>query len=507
MCNKRLFLFGFLSFFRCLVGASAFAQPTEEYLFSPSKIVNSNAATDTGDDHAANLAADGHGTWIAVWSTDDTLGETVGDDFDIVYAVSRNGGGTWSEVVPLNSNAAVDTDDDYYPQLSADGQGNWVVVWVSYEKLDPNDHDRSPDIFYCYSSDNGESWSSPAYMSPILSTGPRNDSPIVANDGNGTWLAAWDSTNNLNDTIGGDEDLLLVRSFNQGRTWSQPAAMNMYAATDVAQDTQVHLATDGSGTWMAAWAVRKGETGSDWDIAISRSTVNGAGWSWPSYVNANPKEDSGQDFAPQVATDGDGHWVIVWQSNDTFEGVLGSDTDILSARSLDNGETWFGWSAVNSTARSDNGSRTGDESPSIACDGRNTWLVCWDSGNWLESTIGSDDDILISKSLDFGVTWSDAIPLNMNAETDTGDDRHVKLVCDSLGRWNVLWLSRDKLGGPLGNDNDRDIFSAQSIFSSVKDEQAVLEFLTNWSQGGGDLNEDGEIDYEDVFFFSYNWSQ
>jgi hypothetical protein len=41
-----------------------------------------------------------------------------------------------------------------------------------------------------------------------------------------------------------------------------------------------------------------------------------------------------------VTTDGQGTWVAVWDSTDSLGGTIGTDGDILVARSTDGGLTW-----------------------------------------------------------------------------------------------------------------------------------------------------------------------
>lgn len=48
--------------------------------------VNTNAATDSGDDWYPQVATDGAGNWVAVWFSDEDLGGTIGTDLDILYA-------------------------------------------------------------------------------------------------------------------------------------------------------------------------------------------------------------------------------------------------------------------------------------------------------------------------------------------------------------------------------------------------------------------------------------
>ena len=76
----------------------------------------------------------------------------------------------------------------------------------------------------------------------------------------------------------------------------------------------------------------------------------GADISDPEPLNANAATDSGSDFNPRFATDGSGNWVAVWVSMETFSGTLGSDHDVLVARSTDNGVTWTDPEPVNNAA-------------------------------------------------------------------------------------------------------------------------------------------------------------
>jgi len=50
-------------------------------------------------------------------------------------ARSTDGGSTWTDLVALNANASCDLDGDNYPQLTTDGQGAWVAVWSSSDSL------------------------------------------------------------------------------------------------------------------------------------------------------------------------------------------------------------------------------------------------------------------------------------------------------------------------------------------------------------------------------------
>ena len=102
------------------------------------------------------------------------------------------------------------------------------------------------------------------------------------------------------------------------------------------------MPADGSGTWVAVWTstgALADTLGWDRDILVARSTDAGATWTDAVPLNSNAVTDAGDDWAGQIATDGAGTWVVVWESNDSLGGTIGSDFDILVARSTDAGGT------------------------------------------------------------------------------------------------------------------------------------------------------------------------
>jgi len=41
----------------------------------------------------------------------------------------------WTGPAALNTNAATDSGNDYFSQVTTDGAGNWVAVWESHDSL------------------------------------------------------------------------------------------------------------------------------------------------------------------------------------------------------------------------------------------------------------------------------------------------------------------------------------------------------------------------------------
>src|SRR6185436_12999217 len=77
--------------------------------WSPATPLNSNAMTDSGSDYQPSVAYHGNGRWIAIWQTQDSLGNTIGTEGDILVSVSQDDGISWSAPAPLNTNAASDS--------------------------------------------------------------------------------------------------------------------------------------------------------------------------------------------------------------------------------------------------------------------------------------------------------------------------------------------------------------------------------------------------------------
>ncbi len=105
----------------------------------------------------------------------------------------------------------------------------------------------------------------------------------------------------------------------------------------IKQDLQpIGVATDGAGHWVAVWQAA-------FSVLVSRSEDNGRTWTTPGDLDTLPglhyPSDQLWDGAPDVATDGSGNWVAVWDSTDSLGGTIGADGDILVARSTDNGAT------------------------------------------------------------------------------------------------------------------------------------------------------------------------
>jgi hypothetical protein len=77
--------------------------------------------------------------------------------------------------------------------------------------------------------------------------------PQIAADGAGQAVTVWASNGVLGGTVGPDSDILVSQSADDGATWTEPAALNTNATTDIGNDKEPAIATDRAGNLVAAW--------------------------------------------------------------------------------------------------------------------------------------------------------------------------------------------------------------------------------------------------------------
>ncbi len=422
--------------------------------FGTVAVLNTNAATDAGNDYWPQVATDRAGNWVAVWYSNENLGGVIGPDDDIFVSLSTDNGVTWTPPAALNTNAASDSGNDQAPQVVTDGAGNWVAVWHSDDTLSGS-IGSDWDVLVARSTDNGVTWSAPVALNTNAASDLGDDlRPQVAEDGTGNWVAVWYSSENLGGAIGTDNDIFVARSTDNGVTWTAPAALNSNATSDSGADYTPQVVTDGVGNWVTVWHSNDtliGTVGTDYDIFYSRSVDAGLSWTPVAALNSNAGSDSGNDYYPRTAVDTAGNWVTVWYSNENLGGVIGTDNDIFVSNSGDGGNTWTFPAALNTNAASDTGA---DYEAMVATDGTGKWVVAWYSNENVGGAIGVDYDILLARSADGGVNWTFPAALNANAAVDSGGDFLPYVVTDGVGNWLAAWYSGENLGGTIGTDFD-----------------------------------------------------
>jgi hypothetical protein len=365
-------------------------------------------------------------------------------------------GGEITDPAPIAN--ALSNSSDQYPEVATDGRGNWVSVWQSTASLANDIYGDDRDIFVARSSDNGANWTRGVlnhFADSDNTWNEKDEHPQIATDRAGNWIAVWQSRYDLGGSLGEDYDILIARSTNNGASWTQSVPLNSDASTDVEYDARPQIATDTAGNWIAVWNSSNG--GTDSDVMFARSTDNGLSWSPAAPLQSNAWTDDASDAYPEVATDGAGRWVVVWELGTDPNGPFGPDGDILFARSVDNGVSWSDPAPLNSDATTDG---RGDHHPHVATDGAGNWVAVWQAIDGHTSS-GDDWDIRVARSSNDGATWTASEILNINSATDTDSDHNPQLAVSGRGLWIVVWYA-----GTIPNDGspqpDHDILMALS---------------------------------------------
>lgn len=269
----------------------------------------------------------------------------------------------------------------------------------------------------------------------------RDEDAQIAVDAAGVAIAVWSSSSDGGSPYGIDADILYARSTDFGATWSEPRAINSYAAVDANQSSDLvpRVTTDGAGTYVVVWGSSHplaGGVGGDFDVFFSRSTDAGQTWSPAAPISDRAQTDSGWDSVPVIETDRAGGWLCAWRSNDTLSGTLGTDWDHLYVRSIDGGATWSDTRPLVERSGHDTAQ---DQGIALATDRLGHWVAVWTSNDDLDGTIGTDEDVLVARSIDGGATFTDPVALNSDAATDDRRDGASFVATDGAGRWVAAW--------------------------------------------------------------------
>ncbi len=274
--------------------------------FQAASAVNAASAVSTAGSGAETILVTQVYTYpapaLAIASSGERLLATVHEDLSAPpgrgteIRVLAFDGSSWQPPVSVTS----DQQPDFNPALAFDGNGKGVLLW-EHSTLAPG-ITPALDITFTQSLEiwashwDGSAWSSPT---PLTSNGLMDRSPQLAQAGDGTLFALWQTgkgdtvTGTLTDTI-----TLNVATWD-GAAWSSPVA----AVTGLSDLRQVRLAARSAS--QAALVLVKGDGA---DTELFRSTFDGSSWSALQAVTDNGMPDE----SPGLAYDSSGRRHLIW---------------------------------------------------------------------------------------------------------------------------------------------------------------------------------------------------
>lgn len=308
--------------------------------------------------------------------------------------------------------------NDLQPALATDGNGAWVMTWLSNNGLDGTKVDFNVHSARLLSDG---SWSAPINLSGGVDPAANEFFNILFYDGFQSFVGAW---------FAGDS-LVASRSADQGQSWSEPVRVNtdqQLPFTDIYSGIRMFRASERR---IGIYWGRRDITKFDYvDSHVSYSSDGGLSWSAPRALNFRAALNAGVDLTqvyPRGATDGKGNWIIGWTTN-TF-----GFADGYSSRSSDDGATW--------------------RPPELFTAG--SFLSAVDvitnaNGTWFRSAV--HDSVfnnlqagsLLYRSIDNGASWQE---LNTGFQPPIGS-RLDRIQRDGAGNW-FAGATRFQFGAPL----------------------------------------------------------
>jgi hypothetical protein len=247
----------------------------------------------TGLQFAADVASDGSGNFVVVWSSIDASSRGV------------SGQRYSSSGAPLGGEFRVNTyttNRQHYPSVASDTSGNFVVVWIS----DTQDGSFSGILGQRFASSGAPV--GPEFRVNSYTTYYQGF-PSVAADAAGSFVVVWQSATQDGQHYG----IFGQRYAGAGVPAGPEFRVNTYTTS---RQYQPSVAADASGNFVVVWS---GVQGAVDDIFGQRYLGSGAPLGGEFRVNTYL---TSQQYRPAVAADSSGDFVVVWSSY-TQDGLSG----------------------------------------------------------------------------------------------------------------------------------------------------------------------------------------
>ena len=253
------------------------------------------------------------------------------------------------------------------------------------------------DILFSKSTDGGTTWSTPQNIS---NTPGFSANPAIATDGRSIFIV-WSDT-------GSGTGILFAKSDDGGDTWSTPQSIN----NGIESSAVPVMTTDGTNIFIA-WEEQEE------DVFFAKSTDGGTTWSPPQEISNSIRNS----VDPAITTDGTNIFIAWW--GDDPQAIF---AEILFSKSIDGGNTW-------SSPQNISNSEMTSRAPSITTNGTDIFLSWNDTFQFFDPPFNVFTEILFSKSVDGGTTWS--TPQNISNNEESSEDSSIVTNGTSI---SITWM-------------------------------------------------------------------
>ena len=342
----------------------------------------------------AQIAFDGNGNAVAVWrrGTSSFVGASGIDDIWCSYF----DGGKWSAPSMISNGLQTGSE----PQVAMNSAGQAIAAW--------RQEDGAGGFDIWVNRFDGAVW---GVAETIDNTSMGAQTPQVAIDGNGNALVVWVQEAEGAFGLRGYNDIYASRF--DGVAWSTPEVLD--TINETANLPQV--AFDSTGNAVVVWSQYSGSGGTD-NIYANRFDAATASWQGASLIES---DDTGRATNPQIAFDGSGNALSVWQQSESND--FGSRTHIQANRFDGAGLSW------GTPVLIENDSTSSALVPDLAMNNNGNAMAVW---AFLNSATGNT---LVASRFN-GVSWDS--PLMISNLGDVFDQPQVAV--DASGNAVAGWV-------------------------------------------------------------------
>ncbi|MCK4315807.1 MAG: exo-alpha-sialidase [Anaerolineae bacterium] len=355
--------------------------------------------------------------FLAVWADERSYDHHP----DIYFARSINGGRTWlSDTLIADTCASSGCPSLNTPDIIVRAtDGNFWVVW--HEASSDNIGGGDPgDIKYATSDDKGDSWSSVGLVHSGKARLPR----IAPHGASGNLYTLWEDERD----DGGDIYISRYTS-----SWSTPIKTS--DAISGTQQREPHLAVSYDGNVYAVWEdTRENDDG---EVYFSR-WLSGTTWSASNWMTNTRLSDPTMcgTSVPDIIAGPMGVLYATWvEQVSTGPSCTTSDSQIVVARSNDQGDTWNHTIVKRLYDAYGGGAISSYDYLSIGVDRSGKVYVAWI--HLPDQTAYSDGTTLFSSSPDRGLHWT--TPRSLSSQQEVCGDAPLSLISDFEGEVVVAW--------------------------------------------------------------------